>query len=501
VQWYICDSTDANCAAIAGATAMTYVPVSTDVGGNIQVQETATNAGGSTSAYSTFTGPVTNLETQIPVPAATVRPVISGTAQQGRTLTSSEGSWNGNPGTFGYQWVRCGSKGCVPIPGATNAAYTLSADDVGSAVAVQVTTANGGGNGSPAESAATATVTSPTTTAMSANASALVTDRGVTFVATVTSGTSTAPPAGSLTFLSNGGAIAGCGGVKIQPTGASGTVTCQTAFSAATANIVAAYSPASGSLTTASSSPVTTLVVGRAAPRISVSVSGSTVVHNKLTYTAKILAPAGSTGTATPSGTVQFLDGKRAVSSCATRRLKSTKASCVMTYRGLGSHRIAVIYQGDRNFLPGRSAVKPVTIRPSTPTGFVSALMAWSYRFHPRFSTFTQLVATGLSARMTITIVCQGGGCPFRSHRIVDSAPKRCHGGPPCAAPVSLNLLEALRGAHLRPGARLTIRIAHPGWIGKSYVFVIRSGRRPTLSESCLAVGSSLPGVGCTGTA
>ncbi len=54
-QWYFCDSTGATCSPIAGYTSATYTPVSWDVGGRDKVGVTATNAAGSSVAYSAMT--------------------------------------------------------------------------------------------------------------------------------------------------------------------------------------------------------------------------------------------------------------------------------------------------------------------------------------------------------------------------------------------------------------------------------------------------------------
>ncbi|HET9050156.1 MAG TPA: DNRLRE domain-containing protein, partial [Candidatus Dormibacteraeota bacterium] len=100
----------------------------------------------------TYTTPV--------APANTTPPAISGTAQNGQTLTASSGSWSGTtPMTFADQWRRCDSTGagCVSIPGATATTYTLTAADVGSTIRVAVTATNGGGS-STATSAQTAAV-------------------------------------------------------------------------------------------------------------------------------------------------------------------------------------------------------------------------------------------------------------------------------------------------------------------------------------------------------
>ena len=49
-QWQRCDTTGANCADIAGATAATYTATAADTGRRVRVVVTATNTAGSASA-------------------------------------------------------------------------------------------------------------------------------------------------------------------------------------------------------------------------------------------------------------------------------------------------------------------------------------------------------------------------------------------------------------------------------------------------------------------
>ena len=136
---------------IPGATGVAYVVQAADIGaGTLSVVGTGT-AGEAISipAISVQAVPV------VPVaPANTVAPTISGTAQEGQTLTVARGTWTGTgPITYAYQWQRGG----VDIAGATATTYAAVFDDVGTTLRVVVTASNAGGVVS-ANSAATAVV-------------------------------------------------------------------------------------------------------------------------------------------------------------------------------------------------------------------------------------------------------------------------------------------------------------------------------------------------------
>jgi hypothetical protein len=96
-----------------------------------------------------------------PVPLSS--PVISGTPQQGQTLTESPATWENEPTAFSYQWERCDAFQieCQPIAGATGRSYTLLAADVGSTIRIAETASNRGGSSGPAISEATPVVQAP----------------------------------------------------------------------------------------------------------------------------------------------------------------------------------------------------------------------------------------------------------------------------------------------------------------------------------------------------
>ena len=161
-QWQRCDSGGASCTPIVGATGADYLLVGGDEGFTYRVAVTATTTSGSAVATSAATGIVQAAA----APANTVLPAISGgaSATQGVPLTADNGSWNGSPTTFSYQWQQCDTSGasCNPIGGATAPTYTPLAGDVGKTLRVVVTATNASGS-TPASSNATAVVQGPNT--------------------------------------------------------------------------------------------------------------------------------------------------------------------------------------------------------------------------------------------------------------------------------------------------------------------------------------------------
>jgi hypothetical protein len=143
-QWEDCDALGEGCLGIRDAQSSTYELSAGDLDSVLRVVVTATNAAGATEATSAPTQPVASPA----APRSTSPPVVSGSANEGRTLTATTGTWAGSPTAYAYQWQDCNSagNGCSNIKHATTSTHLLGAGDVGHTIRVTVTASNAVGS-------------------------------------------------------------------------------------------------------------------------------------------------------------------------------------------------------------------------------------------------------------------------------------------------------------------------------------------------------------------
>ena len=138
--------------AVEGATGPDYALGDADVGAQMTLQVSYTDAQGTAEQVtSAATIAVANVND-----APTGGVTIDGTAAEGETLRADIATLADDDGLSapGYQWLRAG----VAIDGATDPSYRLGADDIGRAIAVRVRYTDGHGTAESLTSAATGEV-------------------------------------------------------------------------------------------------------------------------------------------------------------------------------------------------------------------------------------------------------------------------------------------------------------------------------------------------------
>jgi hypothetical protein len=110
------------------------------------------------SAVALFVGSGTAASNAKPVNSSP--PFITGTTQEGQTLTGHRGDWDNNPSDYNYFWLRCGKQGgsCATINGQNSLTYTLRSVDVDNTLRFRVVAKNADGS-TTATSAPTAVIT------------------------------------------------------------------------------------------------------------------------------------------------------------------------------------------------------------------------------------------------------------------------------------------------------------------------------------------------------
>jgi hypothetical protein len=147
-QWQRADNSG-RWANVSGATTSSYTPGTDDLGKNLRVLVTATNAGGAGAATSASVGPVGS-----GAPVNATAPGVTVTLRVGLTLTAGAGTWSPAATSYAYQWQRSADrKTWTNITGATGASYVATSDVAGAYLQVRVTATNSYGTGSAATSA------------------------------------------------------------------------------------------------------------------------------------------------------------------------------------------------------------------------------------------------------------------------------------------------------------------------------------------------------------
>ncbi len=157
-QWLRCPSgATAPGGCVTVGSGKSYTLSGNDVGHAMVVRVTATAAGVSTMALSTFTGDVAGRALTL-----TVAPKIQGTMQVAQTIRALPAVWTVPTSSEKYQWRRCDPDGtsCVDVPGAGGQTYKVAVADKDHALVVHET-ATSPGRSASADSAASTVADQP----------------------------------------------------------------------------------------------------------------------------------------------------------------------------------------------------------------------------------------------------------------------------------------------------------------------------------------------------
>jgi hypothetical protein len=127
-----------NNVSIVNATTNSYSLVVSDVSKTMTCVVTASNTSGNVLATSSSVGPILPL-----APSNSILPVITGSTQVGKILTSTSGTWLSIPTSYSYQWIR-GTNDV--ITNAVSITYTTTVSDIGYTIRCEVSASNAGGS-------------------------------------------------------------------------------------------------------------------------------------------------------------------------------------------------------------------------------------------------------------------------------------------------------------------------------------------------------------------
>jgi hypothetical protein len=117
----------------------------------------------------------------------------------------------------------------------------------------------------------------------------------------------------------------------------------------------------------------------------------------------------------------------------------------------------------------------------------VAAVSAWSPRLGRTIGFLAAFKVAGPFAKgMAVTLHCQGRGCPISRQ----AATAR-------AATKSVSIGEKLVGSTLAPGAKVTLVITRPGYIGEALRYTIRRRGKVKVETLCVPVGGTSPRKKC----
>lgn len=137
---------------------------------------------------------------------------------------------------------------------------------------------------------------------------------------------------------------------------------------------------------------------------------------------------------------------------------------------------------------------------PANAGGIIAATMQWTFNYTPTYTKVLALVVNGLPPSATVSVTCHGRGCPLAKRLATMARSRRCETTRrkgKCPGLATVDLSPAFENRLLRAGARISVKITRPGWVGKAYTFAARAGRGPLIHVGCVAPGAMPTTAGC----
>jgi Bacterial Ig-like domain (group 3)/FG-GAP-like repeat len=239
-----------------------------------------------------------------------------------------------------------------------------------------------------------------TTTTLAASATTITAGASETFTATVTPASGSTSPTGTVTFT-DGTTTLGTG------TLASGIATyTTTTLSAGSHSVTAAYGGDTNFSVSTSAAVAVTVNAASSAVATTTTLSAtptSGVAGTAIAFAAKVTAASGS---AIPTGSVNFLDG---ATSIGTQNLDSSgNASLTDSALAAGSHSVTAQYAGATGFSGSTSPPVTVTISAPTPDFSLSISPASGTETKSTAATATVTVTPSNGFNSAVSLACSG---------------------------------------------------------------------------------------------
>jgi YVTN family beta-propeller protein len=346
----------------------------------------------------------------------------------------------------------------------------------------------------------TAPVATASTTTLSASATSIAAGASVTLTATVAPASGTPTPTGTVTFK-DGSTTLGTGALNSSGVAAYST----SALGIGTHSVTASYGGDGRNLASVSSVVSVSVVTSSTTTTLTAS-SASAVVGSSDTFTATV---AGSSGGATPTGTVTFNDGTTAL---GTATLNSSGVSTFSTSSlAAGTHSITASYAGDANNAGSASAALAITVWPGPP-GFTLALSPASGTFHagkPVTTTITLTSVNGFNAATNLTCgsLPKNSKCVFSSSSVTPGSAGTATSTLTIDTDVSTtsSVDPVARGGAQHPTSRRPLELAGTAGLLLLLPVIVGPGRRlrrsflPLCAFACLGVLTAMGIASCGG--